>query len=481
MYRLLFILIILSNVVFSQNDTIAHLYAFGYLGNDTGEDIQATADGGYIAVGSTASGGSGNTDVYLLKVDSSCNYEWSTAIGGSNNDWGYSVQQTFDKGYIVASSSNSYGNGGYDAVLIKCDSLGSIQWQNTYGGNDWDFAYSVTQTYDSGYVFCGETYNNTNGLADVFVVKTDNLGDTLWTRTIGGGLKDVGNAIIEASDSSIVVAGNRNTITDSTQAYLIKLSPTGTLIWDSLYGGNGHEEIEGLIETQNNDYVMCGAIGNDRDYYLHRTDANGVSLWENPFVASGDEVAYDVVELNNGDLFFVGFTEATGNGGKDAKIFLITSGGWWGGQNSSFGGSNDDVIKNITFGLDGSMKMVGYTNSYGNGLNDLMIIDVDTVVPYQQFTVDTITDALPISISENKDDGDLLVYPNPASSVVLVKSSKEIIKIELKDIFGRVVKSKNTFSKREVNVNVSEFLKGIYIMSIYHDSDIIEVEKIIVQ
>ncbi len=128
MYRLLLILLILSNVVFSQKDTIAHLYAFGYQGNDTGEDIQATLDGGYIAVGSTASGGSGNTDVYLLKVDSLCNYEWSTAIGGSNNDWGYSVQQTLDKGYIIAASSNSYGNGGYDAALFKCDSLGSVQW-----------------------------------------------------------------------------------------------------------------------------------------------------------------------------------------------------------------------------------------------------------------------------------------------------------------------------------------------------------------
>ena len=188
---LCFIAVFLISVsCFTQVDTIAHLYTFGGHNNDNAEEIEATSDGGYIVVGSTSSNSSGNTDVYLLKVDSLCNYQWSYALGGTNNDWGYSVKQTFDNGFIIAATSNSYGNGGYDAVLMKRDSLGNYVWQKTYGGQDWDFAYSVVQTYDSGYVFCGETYNNTNGYSDVYIEKTNPVGDTLWTQIIGGTLID---------------------------------------------------------------------------------------------------------------------------------------------------------------------------------------------------------------------------------------------------------------------------------------------------
>ena len=177
--QILFLLVPLFG--FSQKDTIAHLYTFGGNNNDNAEEIQATSDGGYIVIGSTSSNSWGNTDAYLLKVDSLCNYQWSKALGGNNNDWGYSIKQTFDKGYIIAATSNSYGNGGYDAVLMKRDSMGNYEWTKVYGGIDWDFAYSVVQTYDSGYVFCGETYNNTNGFSDVYIVKT-NLMDTYLRR-----------------------------------------------------------------------------------------------------------------------------------------------------------------------------------------------------------------------------------------------------------------------------------------------------------
>ena len=142
---------------FAQKDTIAHLYAVGGAGIDKAESIVATSDGAYVVVGSTTSNTSGNTDVYLLKLDSQINVVWSWAIGGNNNDWGYKVKETFDKGFIIVATSNSFSTGGdYDARLIKTDSLGVIQWQKSYGGNDWDLAYDVIQTTDSGFAFCGD-------------------------------------------------------------------------------------------------------------------------------------------------------------------------------------------------------------------------------------------------------------------------------------------------------------------------------------
>lgn len=245
---LAFILSFSFSFVSAQTDTIVRLRAFGGLDNDVAEEIQPTVDGGYIVIGATSSNSWGNTDGYLLKVDSNCNYEWSKALGGSNNDWGYSIKPTYDNGYIVAISTNSFGNGGYDACLMKRDSLGNYEWKKIYGGNDWDFVYSVEQTYDSGYVFCGETYNNTNGYSDVYVVKTNSLGDTLWTRTVGGSLIDKGISVIETSDSNIVVGGIRNTIADSTQMYVLKFNSLGNLLWDSIYGGSKYENINQIIE-----------------------------------------------------------------------------------------------------------------------------------------------------------------------------------------------------------------------------------------
>lgn len=483
-FQILFLLVPLFG--FSQKDTIAHLYTFGGNNNDNAEEIQATSDGGYVVIGSTSSNSWGNTDAYLLKVDSSCGYQWSQALGGGNNDWGYSIKQTFDKGYIIAASSNSYGNGGYDAVLMKRDSMGNYEWTKVYGGIDWDFAYSVVQTYDSGYVFCGETYNNTNGFSDVYIVKTNSVGDTLWTRTYGGSLIDKGNCVIETSDSNIVVAGIRNTISDSTQAYMIKLSAYGNLIWDSAYGGSGYDDFKGLIQTNDNNYVATGtttstSVGDDKDYYVLKADGNGLKIWEQTYAATGHEEGYDVLELANGNLFIIGYTEATGGGGKDSKLFLLTPGGFWGGQNSSFGGSLDEVTKSITFGADGSMKMAGYTNGYGNGLEDVLIIDVDTVVPNHQFTVDTITDGIPLNTEKLSDNLEVLLYPNPTSTYLNVRFSQNIslFKIEIYDIYGRKVKEL-TVNQQQNIIDLESLPSGLYTITLTSSNNFRTTHKIVV-
>lgn len=469
---------------YSQKDTIAHMYTFGSLANDLGEDISATIDGGLIVVGSTASSGDGNTDVYLLKIDSSCNKEWSWALGGLNNDWGYAVKQTFDKGFIIAASTNSYGNGGYDAMLIKRDSSGNYEWERTYGDNDWDFAYDVIQTFDSGFVFCGETYNNTNGFSDVYVVKTNAVGDTLWTRTVGGALKDKGNAVIETSDSNIVVVGVKNTLSDSLQAYALKFSKEGTLLWDSAYGGVSNEEVKDVIQTQDGLYVLSGystaVVSGDKDYYVIKIDTNGFLVWEQFFSGIKDEEANALAEIDNGDLWIVGYTEAHGGGKKDPKIFRITSGGWWANQNSTFGVLEDEVATGIAIGLNGSIYLSGYTNSYGEGLNDLMIIRVDTVVKQQQYTISSTIDIAAIGLSEISSHVSIgRVFPNPANNEINVEVSSSPSQIQIIDLLGTVLIKKqldNRFSK----IDLGTISSGVYILSIENDRGEVSIGKLII-
>ncbi len=489
---LIYIVLILPIFGFSQKDTIAYLYTFGSVANDVGEDIAATDDGGFAMIGSTASSGDGNTDIYLLKVDSLCNYQWSWALGGANNDWGYSIKQTFDKGFIIAASTNSYGNGGYDAMLLKRDSLGNYEWQKTYGGNDWDFAYDVVQTFDSGYVFCGETYNNTNGFADVYVVKTNSVGDTLWTKTVGGSLVDKGNALIQILDSNIVVAGIKNTISDSTQAYVLKFNKDGTLLWDSVYGGAKYESLADVIELQSGKYAFTGTsntlnTNNDLDVYFIILDTTGNILSSNALVTSGinsdDDEANSIIQLQDGRLLLIGYTKTYGFAKKDVLVNAIDEYGNYGNIGATFGLTENDEILSSVITNNGRIILVGKTNTYGMGNNDVFIIRLDTI--YQTFYANQsqysfVEDIAPISVNEYAQNKvDVTIFPNPSKNFIEIQTSKYPINAELIDLFGKTV-FVTTLDKSNNQLTLVNTKAGFYSLILLNNKEILSVEKLII-
>jgi uncharacterized delta-60 repeat protein len=147
--------------------------------SSVGEDfraVQQTSDGGYIVVGSTYSYGAGSGDILLVKLSSAGDLEWAKTFGGTGADFGYSIRQTSDGGYIVAGITLSYGAGLYDFLVMKLSSEGDLAWARTFGGSDVDYVYRVLQTSDSGYILAGYTRSYGAGYNDLLVLKLESDG-----------------------------------------------------------------------------------------------------------------------------------------------------------------------------------------------------------------------------------------------------------------------------------------------------------------
>ncbi len=203
------------------------LKIYGGSSEDRANSIQETSDGGYIVAGYTFSYGSGSYDFWVLKLDGSGNTEWQKTYGGSSEDRGNSIEATSDGGYIVAGYSNSYGSGSYDFWVLKLDGSGNVEWQKAYGDSVSDYAYSIQETSDGGYIVAGYSNSYGSGGYDLWVLKLDGNGNVAWQKTYGGAY--LVHSIRETSDGSYVVAG-----AISGSAAVIKINSSGELKFCSM-------------------------------------------------------------------------------------------------------------------------------------------------------------------------------------------------------------------------------------------------------
>jgi len=318
-----------AKIVVGQVDT---LWTKTFGGSDwegaTGTSVQQTTDGGYIITGNTHSFGAGYEDIWLIKTDASADTLWTKTFGGSNGDAGCSVKQTTDGGYIITGFTDSFGAGGYDVWLIKTDASGDTLWTKTFGGSDSDRGNSVQQTNDGGYIITGGTFGA--GVSDVWLIKTDASGDTLWTKPFDGDLHDCGFSVQQTSDGGYIITGYTGWdwgFGSDFDVWLIKTDASGDTLWTKTFAG-GSAVGYSVQQTTDGGYIIAGctnAFGaGDMDIWLIKTDASGDTLWTKTFGGSGVEGGTSVQQTTDGGYIIAGFTDSFGAGETDFWLIKTT-------------------------------------------------------------------------------------------------------------------------------------------------------------
>jgi hypothetical protein len=287
--------------------------------------VEQVEDGGYAFAGHTNSFGGWGSNILLVRTDENGETIWTKTYQGSHTDICYAMQHTSDGGYILTGVTFSYGAGAGDAFLIKTDEFGDTLWTKTYGTSSVETGFWVRETADGGYILTGRTYGiGDNG--DMYVVRTDKNGDILWTRTYGGPSYDTGRTIVECEEGGFLVVGTTESFGyGGSDVYVVKLDDNGDVAWAKTYGGTGTDKGNFLIQADDGGYAIGGSTysfgAGTKDGYLLKIDQQVNLLWSKTYGGEKSDFISSVHQTDDGGFMCIGSTKSFGGGDQD--IYLI--------------------------------------------------------------------------------------------------------------------------------------------------------------
>ena len=286
---------------------------------DRGNAVIQADDGGFVVFGETKSSGAGDWDMLLLKVDADGNELWSKTFGGPAQERANAIRQTTDGGTILVGSTKSFGAGGSDLYLIKTDDQGNEVWSQTYGGELDEEGYDVHHTSDGGFFILAQVSRDarlyTDQNPDIFLLKTDGAGNEIWSQVWEEENVEGGHALLPTSDGNYVVVGiTSSTGSESDIDFLfLKIDADGSLIWDEPISDEGAVDYgTGVIETPDGDYLVTGMFsgGGRGAIPLIKTDGSGQVLWtRNLLEGRGNKAGIRVLPAPDGGYLIIGTTD----------------------------------------------------------------------------------------------------------------------------------------------------------------------------
>ncbi len=302
------------------------------------------------------------------------NAGWITTFGGFGMDYANSVHQTADGGYIVAGTTHSRYVGMGDIWVIKTDAQGNMVWDSIFGGREDDQGTSIQQTADGGYIIAGTTASFGVGGSDIWLIKTDAGGNMKWTMLFGEEKEDVVSLVRQTTDGGYIVAGSTKSFgAGDYDIWLIKTDRNGTRMWDKTFGSSDVDFCECMEQTADGGYILTGytfSEGYDHPtMWLIKTDENGTMMWNTTFGGKWRSgIGHCVQQTADGGYIVAGGTGVYG-GGKNLDVWLVKTDAYgnmvW---HTAFGGISEDFGWCVAQTTDSGYILSGYTG-IGTGFN----------------------------------------------------------------------------------------------------------------
>lgn len=311
---LLFAALLFSSDVFAQSNLREKIFAAP--GDDNAFSIVRTFDGGYAVGGTTNSFGAGGKDVFLMRFDSQQNLLWSKSYGGTQDDYGLFLMQTMDSCLLLTGITRSFGAGSDDALVVKTDKDGNVLWSKAIGGTSNENLLRSIENANGSFTFSGYTASTGSGGGDMLLLSMDADGDTLWTKTYGGSVYDGGICVNHTSDNGYIFSGRVYSYgTGFRDVCLLKTDSVGNVQWFNTYGGIYTEEGMFVLQTLDGGYIVTGATETFTatgifDVYTVKTDAVGNMQWSKTYSGDMIDASYFILEYPDSSLTILGFTDS---------------------------------------------------------------------------------------------------------------------------------------------------------------------------
>ena len=411
--------------------------SFGGIYNEEGYAVQQTNDSGFIAVGNTNSFGAGNSDIYLIKTNSLGDSMWTRTFGGVSADKGFSVRQTYDGGYIIGGETT--GSSSEDIQLIKTNSNGIPLWTKVFGSGQQDICSAVIQTLDSGFCLTGSTGNISSGNPDIFLLKTDVNGDTIWSKTFGGATIDLAYSLHQTSDSGFIVSGaTYNAMDGFYYAYLIRTKNNGDTLWTKNFKGSGHTYAQSVLQTSDGGFFIAGIAG--ENYLALKIDSTGIIEWSKEIDKGGMERCFSVIQSSDNGFVLAGIKDV--NILMNASLFLVKlddlGNEVWSKQYSTYQWQGNVMIQPV---FNNGFIVVGTAENLVSGASDIhLVLSSCGNFPVSNISIQDsscIHDSLSVLLSSNFQSG--LTYQWTVNAFNIVGSISNTINALADGIYGLTV------------------------------------------
>jgi uncharacterized delta-60 repeat protein len=335
----------------------------GDVGADFGYAIAVDSSGNVYVTGQINSQGAGSADVLITKYDTSGTIQWQRILGGGGNDYGYGIAVDSSGNVYVTGRTNSQGAGGFDVLITKYDTSGTIQWQRRLGGSSSDYGQGIAVDSSGNVYVTGYTASPSGGVQnDVLIAKYDTSGTIQWQRTLGDVDSDEGYGIAVDSSGNVYVAG---IATSAINVLIAKYNTSGTIQWQRRLGA-GSDYGRGIAVDSSGNVYVTGQINSQgaggTDVLITKYNTSGTIQWQRTLGGSISDVGLGIAVDSSGNVYVTGWTNSQGAGGTDVLITKYDTSGTIQWQRR-LGGSSNDYGQGIAVDSSGNVYVTGYTGS----------------------------------------------------------------------------------------------------------------------